>query len=63
MSHYRLRDRGFDTIICFDDCSKHSKSYRQISSIDIYSVYCEPLGQNPLKLCLDGFKGCWISSL
>ena len=29
----RLRDRGFDTIICFDDFSKHSKSYRQISLI------------------------------
>ena len=29
----RLRDRGFDTIICFDDCPKHSKSYRQISPI------------------------------
>ncbi len=29
----RLRDRGFDSIICFDDCSKHSKSYRQISLI------------------------------
>ena len=29
----RLRDRGFDTIITFDDSSKHSKSYRQISSI------------------------------
>ncbi len=29
----RLRDRGFDTIICYDDSSKHSKSYRQISSI------------------------------
>ena len=29
----RLRDRGFDTIICFDDCPKHSKSYRQISLI------------------------------
>ena len=29
----RLRDRGFDTIIRFDDSSKHSKSYRQISLI------------------------------
>ena len=29
----RLRDRGFDSIICFDDSSKHSKSYRQISLI------------------------------
>ena len=29
----RLRDRGFDSIICFDDFSKHSKVYRQISLI------------------------------
>jgi F-type H+-transporting ATPase subunit alpha len=27
----RLRDRGFDCCICFDDCSQHSKSFRQIS--------------------------------
>jgi proton translocating ATP synthase F1 alpha subunit len=27
----RLRDRAFDSIITFDDLSKHSKSYRQIS--------------------------------
>ena len=29
----RLRDRGYDISICFDDLSKHSKSYRQISLI------------------------------
>ena len=29
----RLRDRSFDCVICFDDLSKHSKSYRQISLI------------------------------
>ena len=29
----RLRDRGFDGCICFDDLSKHSKCYRQISLI------------------------------
>jgi proton translocating ATP synthase F1 alpha subunit len=29
----RLRDRGFDTVICFDDSSQHAKSYRQISLI------------------------------
>lgn len=29
----RLRDRTFDCCICFDDFSKHSKSYRQISLI------------------------------
>ena len=27
----RLRDRGFDCCICFDDLSKHAKSFRQIS--------------------------------
>jgi F-type H+-transporting ATPase subunit alpha len=29
----RLRDKGNDLVICFDDCSQHSKSYRQISLI------------------------------
>ena len=29
----RLRDRGYDIACCFDDLSKHSKSYRQISLI------------------------------
>jgi F0F1-type ATP synthase alpha subunit len=29
----RLRDKGYDCLICFDDLSKHSKSYRQISLI------------------------------
>jgi F-type H+-transporting ATPase subunit alpha len=29
----KLRDRGFDVCICFDDLSKHSKSYRQIALI------------------------------
>lgn len=29
----RLRDRGNNILICFDDPPKHSKSYRQISSI------------------------------
>ena len=29
----RLRDRGFDVCLCFDDLSKHSKSYRQIALI------------------------------
>jgi len=26
-----IKDRGFDVVVCFDDLSKHSKSYRQIS--------------------------------
>jgi F-type H+-transporting ATPase subunit alpha len=29
----RLRDRSFESLVCFDDFSKHSKSYRQISLI------------------------------
>ena len=31
----RLRDRGFDCCICFDDLSKHSRSYRQISLLSM----------------------------
>ena len=27
----RIRDRGFDSAICFDDLSKHSRAYRQLS--------------------------------
>ena len=27
----RIKDRGFDVVVCFDDLSKHSRSYRQIS--------------------------------
>jgi len=27
----RLRDRGLDSLVCYDDLSKHSRSYRQIS--------------------------------
>ena len=27
----RIKDRGFDVVLCFDDLSKHSRSYRQIS--------------------------------
>jgi len=29
----RLRDRGFNSCICFDDLSKHAKSFRQINLI------------------------------
>ena len=60
----RLRDRGFDTIICFDDFSKHSKSYRQISLIlakipsrdafpsDISNIHASILERcGKLKLC------------
>jgi len=60
----RLRDRGFDTIICFDDSSKHSKSYRQISLIlskipsrdaspsDIPNIHASILERcGKLKLC------------
>lgn len=60
----RLRDRGLDTIICFDDLSKHSKSYRQISLIlakipsrdafpsDIFNCHSTILERcGKLKLC------------
>ena len=60
----RLRDRGFDTIIPFDDSPKHSKSYRQISSIpakipsrdaspsDIPNIHASILERGgKLKLC------------
>lgn len=29
----RIREKGLDVVVCFDDLSKHSKSYRQISLI------------------------------
>jgi len=29
----RMRDRGYDCCICYDDCILHAKSYRQISLI------------------------------
>ncbi len=60
----RLRDRGLDTILCFDDLSKHSKSYRQISLIlakipsrdafpsDIFNCHSTILERcGKLKLC------------
>ena len=28
-----LRDNGYDSLICYDDFSKHAKVYRQISLI------------------------------
>jgi hypothetical protein len=33
----RMRDRGLDCVICYDDLSKHSKAYRQIALIN-YSI-------------------------
>ncbi len=60
----RVRDRGFDSVICFDDFSKHSKSYRQISLIlakipsrdafpsDIFNIHASILERcGKLKLC------------
>jgi F-type H+-transporting ATPase subunit alpha len=60
----RLRDRGFDTTISFDDFSKHSKSYRQISLIlakipsrdafpsDIFNIHASILERcGKLKIC------------
>ena len=60
----RLRDRGFDTIICFDDILKYSKLYRQISLIlvkipsrdvflsDISNIHASILERcGKLKLC------------
>jgi F0F1-type ATP synthase alpha subunit len=40
----RMRDRGYDMMISFDDLSKHSKAYRQISLINhsIPSRSCFP---------------------
>jgi len=34
----RLRDRGYDICICFDDLSKHSKAYRQCSRHHVDSL-------------------------
>lgn len=33
----RMRDRGLDCVICYDDLSKHSKAYRQIALLN-YSI-------------------------
>lgn len=64
----RLRDRGFDTIICFDDFSKHSKSYRQIGLIlgkipsrdafpsDISNIHA-PILERCGKISLNYFNG------
>lgn len=64
----RLRDRGIDSIICYDDFSKHSKSYRQISLIlnkipsrdafpsNIFNIHASILERSG-KLKLDYFNG------
>ncbi len=64
----RLRDRGFDVLIGFDDLSKHAKAYRQISLLlgkipsrdaypsDIFNVHSSLL-ERAGKLRLDYFGG------
>ena len=63
----RLRDRGQDICICFDDLSKHSKAYRQCSLLlnkipsrdaypaDIFNVHSSLLERcGKLKCCCFG---------
>lgn len=69
----RLRDRGYDICICFDDLSKHSKAYRQCSLLlnkipsrdaypaDIFNVHSSLL-ERCGKLRLNYFGGS-ITSL
>ena len=64
----RLRDRGIDTSITYDDLSKHSKSYRHISSLlgkipsrdaypaDIFNIHSSILERCP-KLKYSYFGG------
>lgn len=64
----RLRDRLFNLIICYDDFSKHSKSYRQISLImgkipsrdafpaDIFNIHSSILERSG-KLLYSMFSG------
>jgi F-type H+-transporting ATPase subunit alpha len=68
----RLRDRGLDCLISFDDLSKHAKSYRQISLLlgkipsrdaypsDIFNVHSSLL-ERAGKLRLD-YKGGSITA-
>ncbi len=69
----RLRDRGFDTIITFDDLSKHSRAYRQCSLLlnkipsrdaypaDIFNIHSSLL-ERCSKLSFNYFLGS-ITSL
>ena len=63
----RLRDRGYDICICFDDLSKHSKAYRQCSLLlnklpsrdaypsDIFNIHSSLLERcGKLKPCYFG---------
>jgi hypothetical protein len=64
----RLRDRGYDVCICFDDLSKHSKAYRQCSLLlnkipsrdaypaDIFNIHSSLL-ERCGKLKFDFFGG------
>jgi len=54
----RLRDRGYDICICFDDLSKHSKAYRQcplslnkIPSRDAYPADISNIHASILERC------------
>jgi F-type H+-transporting ATPase subunit alpha len=69
----RPRDRGFDTIIRFDDSPKHPKPYRQISSVlakipsrdaspsDISNVHAA-ISERGGKLSLSYFNGSITAS-
>jgi len=69
----RLRDRGFDTIIRFDDSPKHPKAYRQISLIlakipsrdaspsDISNIHA-PISERGGKLKTSYFNGSITAS-
>jgi len=69
----RLRDRGIDTSITYDDLSKHSKSYRHISSLlgkipsrdaypaDIFNIHSSILERCP-KLKYSYFGGSITAS-
>jgi len=71
----RLRDRGNNVLICFDDLSKHSKSFRQISLLlekipardafpsDVFQVHSSLLERSSVVFkCRNNCKGT-ISAL